>query len=124
MRATTIPLTLASLLITGLLNPLLAQPAQPAPVQPAPATPAQPAPKGGPCAQIAAACTQAGFVPNGAKTGVVIVVDCIRPIMMGNAAQGVKPLPNIDPQVVAACKQRNPNFGSARQAIPQQTPGT
>ena len=69
-----------------------------APVQPAPV---QPAPKrGGSCAQIAAACKQAGFVPKGAKSGVGIVVDCIRPIMMGTP-QGLpatKPLPQIDPR--------------------------
>ena len=104
-------------------SPSLAQPAQPAPAQaqtapaqPAPTqpAPAQPAPnRVGPCAQITAACKQAGFVPNGAKTGVGIIVDCVRPIMVGTPQQlqGAKPLPQVDPQVVAACKQRNPNFG-------------
>jgi hypothetical protein len=119
MRANTVSLALISFFLCGLLSPTLAQPAQPAPT---PAAPAQPSAKDGrPCAQIAAACKEAGFVRNGAKTGVGIVVDCIRPIMMGTpqAAQGVKPLPQIDPQVVAACKQRNPNFGTARQARPE-----
>ena len=116
MRTTTISLTVVSLLLTGLLSPSLAQPAQTAPAQPAlptqPATPAQPTPKRvGPCAQIMAACKQAGFVPNGAKTGAGLAVDCIRPIMVGKQLQGTKPLPQIDPQVVAACKQQNPNFG-------------
>jgi hypothetical protein len=27
---------------------------------------------------------------------------------------GIKPLPQIDSQVVAACKQQNPNFGMGR----------
>jgi hypothetical protein len=60
-----------------------------------------------------AACKQAGFVRNGAKTGAGIMVDCVRPIMIGTPQQlqGAKPLPQIDPQVVAACKRRNPNFG-------------
>ena len=131
MRATTTLLTLASLLLTELLSPSFAQPAQPAPGQSAPAqiAPAQPAPgqpapgqppsrRGGPCAQIAAACKQAGFVPKGANTGVGIMVDCIRPIMAGTpqGAQGIKPLPQIDPQVVAACKQQNPNFGMGGRA--------
>jgi hypothetical protein len=121
MRSTMKPLSLASLLVIGVLNSLSAQPVQPTPAQPTPsqtapdqAVPVQPAPKGGrPCAQIAAACKQAGFIPNGAKTGVGIVVDCIRPIVMGTpqVAQGTKPLPQIDPQLVAACKQQNPNFG-------------
>ncbi len=123
MRATTRSV-MTTLLFTELLSPSFAQPAQPPPGQPAPAqiAPAQPAPgqpasrRGGPCAQIAAACKQAGFVSNGAKTGVGIVVDCIRPIIAGTpqGAQGIKPLPQIDPQVVAACKQQNPNFGKAR----------
>ena len=123
MRTTTISLTVVSLFLTGLLSPSLAQPAQTAPAQaqtapaqPAPTqpAPAQPAPnRVGPCAQIMAACKQAGFVRNGAKTGAGIMVDCARPIMMGTPQQlqGAKPLPQIDPQVVAACKRRNPNFG-------------
>jgi hypothetical protein len=125
MRTTTISLALINLFLCGLLSPTLAQPAQTAPTQavPAPAPPAQPSSNvSRPCAQIAEACKQAGFVRNGGKTGAGIMVDCIRPIMMGNAAQGAKPLPEIDPQVVAACKQRNPNFGTARQTIPQSTP--
>jgi hypothetical protein len=111
MRATTTSLTLATLLLTELLSPTFVQPAQPAPAQPAPRG-------GGPCAQITAACKQAGFVPKGAKTGLGIVVDCIRPIMMGTpqGVQGTNPLPQIDPQVVAACKQRNPNFGMGGRA--------
>jgi len=123
MRTTTISLTVVSLLLTGLLSPSLAQPAQTAPAQPAlptqPATPAQPTPKRvGPCAQIMAACKQAGFVPNGAKTGAGIMIDCAGPIMMGTPQQvpGTKPLPQIDPQVVAACKRRNPNFGMPGEA--------
>jgi hypothetical protein len=123
MRATTRSV-MTALLFTELLSPSFAQPAQPPPGQPAPAqiAPAQPAPgqpasrRGGPCAQIAAACKQAGFVSNGAKTGVGIVVDCIRPIMAGapQGVPGIKPLPQIDSQVVAACKQQNPNFGMGR----------
>ena len=109
-----------------------AQAAQPAPAQPAPAqappaqaTPAQPAPNrpasgqvapvqsapdesapAKPCAQIRAACLQAGFVPNGANTGIGIIVDWIRPIMAGSLQrrQAIKPLPQLDPQVVVACK--------------------
>jgi hypothetical protein len=91
-----------------------AQPAQPAPVRPAPtqSAPVQPAPRGA-CAQIRAACTQAGFVPNGANMGVGIVVDCIRAVIAGTPQRrrATKPLPQIDPQVVVACKNQNPNFG-------------
>jgi len=126
MRATTIPLTLVSLFLTVLLSPSLAQPAQPTPqpAQPTPAqpVPAQPASKGGrPCAQITVACKQAGFAVLGAKKGVGMVADCIRPIMQGTPQrkQATKPLPQIDPQLVAACKEQNPKFGTARGAKSQ-----
>ena len=113
----------------ALAQPALAQPApaqsapvQPAPVQPAPVQPApvQPAPKGA-CAQIRTACAQAGFVPNGVNMGVGIEVDCIRPIIAGTPQRSrvTKPLPQIDPQVVIACKNQNPNFGMGGRATPQ-----
>jgi hypothetical protein len=40
-----------------------------------------------------------------------IMSDCIRPIMLGTTKQRATALPQIDPQIVAACKERNPNFG-------------
>src|SRR5262249_31961648 len=103
------------------LGSSLAQFAQTAPTQSSPtqSAPTQPAPKRvGPCAQIAAACKQAGFVPNGAKTGVGLMVDCARPMMVGTTQQasGATPLPAIDAQVVAACKQHNPNFAMGGRA--------
>ena len=54
-----------------------------------------------------------GFFSNGAKMGLGIAVDCIQPIMVGTPQrkQAAKALPQIDPQLVLACKQRNPNFG-------------
>jgi hypothetical protein len=61
MRAMTIVVSLVGLLFSSGFSLSLAQSAQPAPAQPVPWHP---------CAQITAACTQAGFVPNGAKTGV------------------------------------------------------
>src|SRR5262245_17278773 len=106
MHTTIKRLTLVSLLVIESLNSSLAQPAQPAPAQPPSQTTPSQAALG--CAQIVAACRQAGFVNNGAKMGVGILVDCIRPIMVGTprrVMQGsMKPLPQIDPQVVAACK--------------------
>jgi hypothetical protein len=127
-------------LCTGptLAQPAPAQPApaQPAPAQPAPAqaAPAQPAPDQAasvqsapdesaptrPCVQIRAACTQAGFIPNGANMGIGIIVDCIRPIMAGapQRKRVAKPLPQIDPQLVVACKNRNPNFGGTANLQP------
>src|SRR5260370_4327768 len=67
----------------------------------------------GPCREIVAACREAGFTQGGARTGDGIVVDCVRPIMLGTAQppRASKPLPQIDPQIVAACKARNPDFG-------------
>jgi hypothetical protein len=93
-------------------RPAQAAPAQASPVQAAPAGPAPVAPSK-PCAQIREACAAAGFVPNGANMGVGILVDCIRPIMAGTPQRrrAAKPLPEIDPQIVVACKSRNPNFG-------------
>jgi hypothetical protein len=91
-------------LVSLLVIPLLAQAAESAPTQPVPWHP---------CARIAAACTQAGFVRNGAKIGAGIMVDCIQPIIAGmpQRKQASKALPQIDSQVVAACNKRNPNFG-------------
>ena len=104
MHARTMPL-----LVRLLVTPLLVQSAQSAPTQPVPWHP---------CARIAAACTQAGFVPNGTKSGLGIMSDCIRPIMLGmpQRKHTTKALPQIDPQVVAACSERNPNFGKAGRA--------
>jgi hypothetical protein len=103
MRATTVTLSLVSLLLTGVFSVSLAQPPQPAPAQPVPWHP---------CAKITAACGQAGFVPNGAKVGLGIAVDCIRPIMVGTPQRKQAPRAlQIDPQVVLECKERNPNFG-------------
>jgi hypothetical protein len=50
--------------------------------------------------------------------GIGIIVDCIRPIMAGapQRKRAAKPLPQIDPQLVIACKNRNPNFGGAANA--------
>jgi hypothetical protein len=107
MRAATIPLIF-------LVTPLLAQAAQSAPTQPVPWHP---------CARIAAACAQAGFVPNGTKRGSGIMSDCIQPIMLGTPqrTQATKALPQIDPQVVAACKERNPNFGKGGKSKTQSS---
>jgi hypothetical protein len=113
-------------------GPAQAAPAQAGPAQAAPAQagPAQAAPVAAtrPCAQIKEACAQAGFVPHGANMGVGITVDCIRPIMAGSPQRrrAAKPLPEIDPQIVVACKNRNPNFGMGGGAGAQPTnqPGT
>ena len=103
--------TLVSLLIL-LALPVLPTPARAAATQPV---------SWHPCARIRAACNQAGFVRNGAKRGLGIMLDCIRPIMteMPQRTQATKALPQIDPLVVAACKERNPNFGKGGRARSQ-----
>ena len=98
LRATTILLSLVSLLLTGAFSLSLTQPAQPAAAQPVPWHP---------CAQIRAACIRAGFVPKGAKMGVGIALDCIQPIMVGTPQrkQASQPLPLLDPQAAGGGMQ-------------------
>jgi N-acetylglucosamine-6-sulfatase len=70
----------------------------------------------GPCGQITAACESAGFARGAAKGGAGLQVDCVAPIMQGGAQpkRASKPLPQVDPQVVEACKASNPAFGQGR----------
>ena len=85
---------------------------------------AQSAPRQRPCADIRAACQDAGFVRGGAREGVGLVVDCVAPIMRGmpQRPKASKHLPSIDPQLVAACQARNPNFGQPKAARSQPAP--
>jgi len=78
----------------------------------------------GPCGQIRAICEQAGFVTGGVRTGMGLMGDCIRPIMQGGhqPRRAAQPLPAVDPQIVAACKARNPSFGMARKSKPGAEP--
>ena len=118
-------LTITALSVAGLVSQSAAQQgpsatphsASPAPGPSATQTPASRA-KQGPCQQIMAACRQAGFLEKGASTGVGLAVDCVRPIVQGTAQRpkASKPLPQVDPQIVAACKTSNPNFGNPRRA--------
>ena len=75
-----------------------------------------------PCAALRHVCVQAGFVPQGARAGEGLVVDCIRPIMQGipQPPRASKPLPAVDPQLVEACRAQNPNFGIANAAQQQR----
>jgi hypothetical protein len=61
MRAASVPLP-----VSFLITLLLTQATQSAPTQPVPWHP---------CAKIAQACTRAGFVPSGAKSGLGIMSD-------------------------------------------------
>jgi hypothetical protein len=82
----------------------------------------QAAPRQRACAEIRAACEQAGFVQGGAKAGDGLFVDCIAPIIRGTPQprRASKPLPQVDGKLVEDCKAQNPNFGQ-RTASPQET---
>jgi hypothetical protein len=108
-------LTITALSVAGLVSHSAAQQGPPATQSPqgpsATQPPASPIQQG-PCEQIMAACQQAGFVRGGAKTGAGLAVDCVRPIVQGTAQRpkASKALPQVDPQIVAACKASNPSF--------------
>ena len=114
IHALILPLSLAGVLV------VLGQPIQ---IKPTHAATTKPVPWH-PCARITAACSQAGFVANGAKRGAGIMLDCVRPIMTETPQrkQATKALPQIDPQVVAACKERDPNFGKRRKTKTPEPP--
>jgi hypothetical protein len=78
-----------------------------------------------PCAQIKIVCTEAGFAQGHAKDGAGLMVDCIRPVMQGvpQRAKAAKPLPQIDPKIIAACKAKNPNFGQPKPAPSKSSAG-
>ena len=88
----------------------------------APAAAQQQQPMSRPCIAIRTVCQQAGFVMQGARNGDGLIVDCIRPIMMGipQPPRATKPLPAVDPQLVEACRAQNPNFGMGNAANQQQ----
>jgi hypothetical protein len=75
------------------------------------------------CAHSSRSYSNCAFAHYGAKMGFGMAVDCIRPTMLGTPQrkQATKALPQIDPEVVAACKKRNPNFGKGGRAKLQST---
>src|SRR5215467_10511921 len=81
----------------------------------------QAAPRRPACIEIMASCEQAGFVRGDAKAGDGLFIDCVIPIVRGTPQRprASKPLPQIDPKLVADCKIQNPNFGQ-RVARPPQ----
>ena len=80
------------------------------------------------CRQIRAACLDAGFVQGAAREGIGLQIHCIMPIMQaGTQPPGARrPLPKVDPQLVADCKARNARFGqppvSPSAEVPQPLP--
>jgi N-acetylglucosamine-6-sulfatase len=101
MRQMLMPIgVLGVLLVVGLTAPLAAPAAR----------------EEGPCGQVTAACEQAGFARGSARSGSGLLVHCVAPIMQGRAQprRARQPLPQINPQVVEACKASNPTFGQLR----------
>jgi hypothetical protein len=84
-------------------------------------TPAQAPRRAGACGQIITACQQAGFERGAAKAGNGIAADCIRPIMQNRPQprRAAKPLPQVAPELVAACAAANPSFGQRTRAVAQ-----
>ncbi|MCC6776974.1 MAG: L,D-transpeptidase [Hyphomicrobiales bacterium] len=72
------------------------------------------------CAQVRAACQNAGFVQGAARDGIGLQVHCIVPILQGAAqpASARRPLPSIDPQLAADCRG-----GRGRFTAPSETAG-
>jgi len=67
----------------------------------------------GACGQIRAACMDAGFAQGAARDGVGLQVHCMMPIMQARAQPRTarRPLPKVDPQLVADCRTSNLRFG-------------
>jgi class 3 adenylate cyclase len=89
-------------------------PPQPAPGRRPSVEPAsQAVPRERPCIDIRTACEQAGFARGGVREGNGVFADCVTPIMRGTPQpqRANKTLPQIDPQIVIACRTQNPNFG-------------
>jgi lipoprotein-anchoring transpeptidase ErfK/SrfK len=75
----------------------------------------------GACRQIRAACESAGFIQGAAREGIGLQVHCVAPIIQARpqplAAR--RPLPKVDPQLVADCRAGNSRFGQLLQPGPE-----
>ena len=109
-----IPLGRVALLVFGMAVPMAAAAAQ----------------DQGPCAQIRAACQGAGFIQGAAREGIGLQIHCIMPIMQASAQPltARKPLPKVNPRLVADCKAMNVRFGqppgSPTAAFPRPLPAS
>jgi hypothetical protein len=68
-----------------------------------------------PCAMIRQLCEDAGFVQGGVQSGNGLQRDCIQPLVRGTPQPGAasRPLPRVDPQVLAACRAASADSGPA-----------
>jgi serine/threonine protein kinase len=74
------------------------------------------------CAQISRACLAAGFVAGPGNTGNQVFPDCVVPLMDGTPQpqNATIPLPQVNPNVIAACKQLKPNYGHFSKKHPRE----
>jgi hypothetical protein len=79
-------------------------------------------PNYGPCGEVKAVCRRAGFVSGGARAGIGLALDCVRPIIEGRPqpARAIRPLPQINPRLIAACRA---SLGGALGPSQQPEPG-
>jgi hypothetical protein len=114
---------IASVLIATLAAPLSAQEtAKPAGEEStkAAAPVAQPGRPSAACEQIAQACKSAGFIFGDYREGNGLWVDCLTPIMNGAEQPSTAriSLPEVSPDLVAACKATGSNFGQSQSREP------
>ena len=70
----------------------------------------------GPCGQITKACKDAGFGSGVGYVGKGLFTDCVNPLMQGKPQprQATIPLPQVNPHIIAACKQIDPDYGRVK----------
>jgi hypothetical protein len=75
-----------------------------------------------PCNAITSACKNAGFIDGGSKLGKGLWDECIEPLMHGTpqSKEAKLPLPQVSPQLVAACHAKEPTFGFPQKSKPKQ----
>jgi len=77
------------------------------------------------CAQIRAACQEAGFVQGAARQGIGLYAHCVAPIMQSSPQPIAArlPLPRVDPRQIADCRASQPQFGQPRAQPPEAVAG-
>ena len=67
----------------------------------------------GPCKMLEISCVASGFSKGDWKKGNSLWSDCLNPISQGIAKVpgATRPLPPVDPTLVAACKAQHPKYG-------------
>jgi hypothetical protein len=78
-------------------------------------------PKVRPCKEIVDICKKAGFVAGEGRKGDGLYWDCVNPIMQHKTVvpNATKPLPAVDPNLVAQCHKGDPSFGAGPVGSPK-----